>query len=130
MTYINGPGNYRAFLSFYGDHAEWDQGDARGRRYGLMVGAEWAPCPDLDVGIAFAAGRSFFSTDTMFTFNHGKADERAGAIYANWSPVHSSFYLTGAVGYGSSSNDFTRDNVFGQVFANGVDTTQWFGGVE
>jgi outer membrane autotransporter protein len=130
MTYVNGPGNYRAFISFYGDHARWDSGDARGRRYGLMVGAEWAPTQDFDLGIAFAAGRSFFRTETAFTLNHGEAEERAGAVYANWSPVHSSFYASGIVGYGTSTNDFTRDNVFGQLFANGVDSTQWFGGLE
>jgi outer membrane autotransporter protein len=130
MTYVNGPGNYRAFISFYGDHAEWDQGDVHARRYGLMIGAEWAPCPDFDLGITFAAGRSFFKTETAFTLNHGDAEERAGAIYANWSPMHSSFYVSGIAGYGSSSNDFTRDNSFGQVFADGVDATQWFGGVE
>ena len=130
MTYVNGPGNYRAFINFYGDHAEWDQGDARSRRYGLMVGAEWAPTADLAIGVAFAAGRSFFRTETAFTLNHGEAQERAGAIYANWSPVHSSLYVSGVAGYGRSANDFTRDNIFGKLFASDVDATQWFGGLE
>ncbi|MBI1214007.1 MAG: hypothetical protein GC190_21300, partial [Alphaproteobacteria bacterium] len=76
MTYVNGPGNYRAFINFYGDHAQWDQGDVHGRRYGVMLGAEWAPSSEFDLGIAFAAGTSFFRTATPFTLNHGNADER------------------------------------------------------
>lgn len=130
MTYINGPGHYRAFLSVYGDDARWDSGDVRGHRFGFMLGAEWAPCNSWDIGLAIGRTTSHFDTDTFFTENRGRADETLGALYTNWSPNNGPFYATGVIGYGRSENDFMRENFFGAVGAYNVPTKQWFGGVE
>lgn len=130
MTYVNGPGNYRAFVSVTGYDGRYDSGDVRTRHVGFLIGAEWAPCNDWDIGVALSHGMSHFNASTLFTNNHGRADETLGALFAHWSPSQSPFYATGIVGYGQSDNDFTRDNFFGEVRANGVATTQWFGGVE
>jgi outer membrane autotransporter protein len=130
MTYINGPGHYRAFLSVYGDDARWDSGDVRAHRFGFMLGAEWAPCNNWDIGLAIGRTTSHFNTDTLFTDNSGRADETLGALYTNWSPNNGPFYATGIIGYGRSENDFMRENFFGAVGAYNVPTKQWFGGVE
>jgi len=130
MTYINGPGHYRAFLNVYGDDARWDSGDVRSHRLGFVLGAEWAPCNDFDLGLAIGRTTSHFNTNTLFTDNSGRADETLGALFANWSPNSGPFYVTGVAGYGRSTNDFMRVNGFGSVGADGVASEQWFGGVE
>lgn len=129
--YVNAGGKYRAFMSVFGSEGDWDDSYAQASRRGLSAGFEFAAGRGIDLGVAVALSQSNFRTRTVFTGNHGDADEYLGAVYAHWSAATMPLYLNVIGGYGQSSTDFARVSLDQVLFPGGaeardVDTMQWF----
>jgi outer membrane autotransporter protein len=128
-TYVNAGGKYRAFMNVFGGHGEWNSNATEADRRGLSAGVEMAAGSGLDVGVALAFSRSDFDTKTAATANSGDAYEYLGALYAHWSATPNLF-VNAALGYGASTNDFSRVNAFGSAVASDVGSDQWFASLE
>ncbi len=130
-AYVNAGGKYRAFMSVFGSEGDWDDSNTSAERRGLSAGFEFAAGRGIDLGIALAISQSDFRTRTLFTGNHGEADEYLGAVYAHWSAASVPLYINAIGGYGQSSTDFARISLDQVLFPGGaeardVDTKQWF----